>query len=190
MVVAPPSRTRLLVAAAAVVVIGGGAALFALRPTPVTAVAPPIAVKDGQLDLGKRQAELIARARAETDHALAVRLVSEAIRLDPTSPASLQAYVERVRRAGALGRWQQADTDLARLRRRTDFPAVEADVRAMEADLQQKRLSTTLTPTPVTPTPVTPTPVTPTPVTPTAGTPPTPAGSAPVDGGGIDREAR
>jgi hypothetical protein len=116
-----------------------------------------------------------------------MRLVSEAIRLDPTSPASLQAYVERVRRAGALGRWQQADTDLARLRRRTDFPAVEADVRAIEADLQQKRLSTTLAPTQ---TPATSNPVTPTPVTPTAGTPPTPAGSAPVDGGGIDREAR
>lgn len=172
MVVTPPSRTKLLVAAAAVVVIGGGAALLALRPAPVTAVAPPIAVKDGQLDLGKRQAELVARARAETDHALAVRLVSEAIRLDPTSPASLPAYVERVRRAGALGRWQQVDTDLARLRRRTDFPSVEADVRTIEADLQQKRLSTTLSPT--TPTP----------------TPPPATGSAPVDGGGIDGKTR
>ena len=152
MVGAPPSRTRLLVAAAAVVLVVGGAALVALKPEPVTVTKPIIAVKDGQLDLGQRQQELIARARAETDHALAVRLVSEAIRLDPTSPASLPAYVERVRRAGALGRWQQADTDLDRLRRRPDFSRVEPEVRALEVDLQQKRLSTTLT-TPPSPAP-------------------------------------
>lgn len=131
----PPSRAALL--------IGGAAACVAVavilwpRLSAPPLVAPPaqttVGVKDGALDFSVAQQALLDRARAEPEPAAAMRHLSEAIKLDPTSTVARTALLERTRHALTRGFLTQVDNDLERLRRRKDVGEIRAELEALSA---------------------------------------------------------
>ena len=139
------SRAGLLVAGAVVCVVVAVALWPRLKPPPPppTGPASAIVVKDGSLEFTAAQEALLQKARAERDHAVAVRLLSEAIRLDPQSTVARTALLERVGRALEQGLLTQADNDLERLRRRSDAAAIKAEIDALAARRQATRPMTT-----------------------------------------------
>jgi hypothetical protein len=170
-----PSRTGLLVAGAVVCVVVAAIAWPRLRPPPPPPPAPTsaIVVKDGALEFSAAQEALLQKARAEQDHTVAVRLLSDAIRLDPSSTVARTALLERARRAIGQGQLTQADNDLERLRRRRDAAEVQSEIEALATLRRAAKPAPT---TPTVPAPTTPTAPTPPPTPPTTPVPaPTPA---------------
>jgi hypothetical protein len=147
-----PSRAGLLVAGAVACVVVAAVLWPRLKPPPPPPPDPAsaIVVKDGSLEFTAAQEALLHKARAERDHAVAVRLLSEAIRLDPQSTVARTALLERVGRALEQGLLTQADNDLERLRRRSDTAAIKAEIDALTARRQATRPMTTPPPTPST----------------------------------------
>lgn len=146
-----PSRAALLVAGA--VACGVVAAVLWPRlqppPPPPPPAASAIVVKDGALEFTAAQEALLQKARAEADHTVAVRLLSEAIRLDPGSTSARTALMERARRAILQRQFTQADNDIERLRRRRDAGEIQAEIES----LASLRRQATPPPTPSLPLP-------------------------------------
>jgi hypothetical protein len=151
-----PSRAGLLVAGALACVVVAAVLWPRLKPPPPPPPDPAsaIVVKDGSLEFTAAQEALLQKARAERDHAVAVRLLSEAIRLDPQSTVARTALLERVGRALEQGQLTQADNDLERLRRRRDAAAIKAEIDALAARRQATRPMTTPPTTPPAPAPM------------------------------------
>jgi hypothetical protein len=134
-----PSRAGLLVAGAIACSVVLAVLWPRLRrpPPPPPPAASAIVVKDGTLEFTAAQEALLQKARAEADHTVAVRLLSEAIRLDPSSTSARSALMERARRAILLRQFTQADNDIERLRRRRDAAEVRAEIESLATLRQQ-----------------------------------------------------
>jgi hypothetical protein len=136
-----PSRATLLVAGAIACGVVAAVLWPRLQPTPPPPPPPAsaIAVKDGALEFTAAQEALLQKARIERDHAVAVRLLSEAIRLDPASTPARTALIERVRRALLQGQLTQADNDIERLRRRRDAGEIQAEIESLASLRRQAK---------------------------------------------------
>lgn len=96
---------------------------------------------DGKIsgDLGQRQAELVAKGKAEPDHAKAVALFDQAVRLNPNAPGSQPALLERAHRLLALGEVDLAQDTVMQLRRRKDAKAIAEEIEQLLERIQEAR---------------------------------------------------